>query len=578
VVDPDQLIATATRWIANDPDETSRLELAKLLESANTEPAALAELSDCFAGSLQFGTAGLRGKLGPGPNRMNRAVVITAAYGLIEYLFDLLHNDKCPRAPRVVIGNDARDGSRQFAIDTAGVVVAAGGEALLLPDPVPTPVLAFAVRCQDADAGVMVTASHNPAADNGYKVYLCGRCVAEPLRGTQLVEPHDEEVAERIAAAPPAAKIKRADIGWKELGPESVNDYTTTISETGRLLEAACPGPLKPPKVVHTAMHGVGGQVALAALKLAGITDVTSVPEQAEPDPRFPTLPFPNPEEPGALKLGIQWAEGVGADVLLANDPDADRLAVAVVDPYTDDWRALSGDELGVVIGEILGVGLEGSPDTKLTFASSLVSSRLLGKIAAHHGLKHQTTLTGFKWLARVPHLAFAYEEAIGYCLRPDLVRDKDGLSAAVLVATLAGKLKAADRTMLDVLDDLARRHGLHLSGQLSLHIDDPAEIAARVAAIVASPPRSLADAAVIQVADLSQGYAGLPPTEGVLLLTERDDQVVVRPSGTEPKVKCYLEVIESVDPDATGDQLGKARKAAAKRLEWIKEQLAGIL
>jgi phosphomannomutase len=561
--------------MANDPDEISRLELAKLLEDATSDSAALAEIEDCFAGSLQFGTAGLRGKLGPGPNRMNRAVVIRTAHGLIDYLFDLLHNDKSPRPPRVVIGNDARSGSRQFAIDTAAVVVAAGGEALLLPDPVPTPVLAFAVRCQDADAGVMVTASHNPAADNGYKVYLGARSVSEPERGTQIVGPHDTEIAKRIDAAPPASQIKLTEAGWKELGREAITDYTTTISESGRLLEAALPHPMKQPKVVHTAMHGVGGQIALAALKQAGISDVTSVPEQAEPDPSFPTAPFPNPEEPGALDLGLRWAEGVDADVLLANDPDADRLAVAVVDPHIDGWRALSGDELGAVLGEILATGLEGSPDTQLTFASSLVSSRLLGKIAGHHGLRHQTTLTGFKWLARVPHLAYAYEEAIGYCLRPDLVRDKDGLSAAVVVATLAGKLKAADRTTLDVLDDLARRHGLHLSGQLSVRLDDPDEIARRVDAIVSSPPPSLADSPVAKTVDLSQGYDGLPPTEGVLLLTERDDQVVIRPSGTEPKVKCYLEVIEPVAPDADFDDLGKARKSAGKRLEKIKEQLA---
>ncbi|MDR1710989.1 MAG: phospho-sugar mutase [Propionibacteriaceae bacterium] len=574
----------AAAWLAADPDENTRAELGALIEAAKTDPSAQDDLADRFASTLQFGTAGLRGALGAGPNRMNRAVVIRAAYGLIDYLFrspktplDALpeSGQQVDRPPRVVVGNDARKLSRQFALDTVEVITAAGGEAILLPDRVPTPVLAYAVRQLEADAGVMVTASHNPPQDNGYKVYLGGRMVSGPERGAQIVPPHDTGIAACIAAAPPANEIPLATSGWKDVDRELVAEYTTAVAESAYLLDGYLGTPA-PISIVHTAMHGVGGKVALDALGQAGFEEVHPVPEQAEPDPAFPTVAFPNPEEPGAIDLALGLAQRLEADVVLANDPDADRCAVAIPDPRSG-WRMLHGDELGCVLAEAVAHGLaDGAGHAVLV--NSIVSSRLLGRIAAAHGLAYQNTLTGFKWMGRVPSLAFAYEEAIGYCVRPDLVHDKDGLSTAVLVAALVAKLKGTERSIADLLDDLARQHGLYLTSQLSARFSDLEQIPVTMAKLREHPPAALAGSAVATVADLAEGYAGLPPTDGVLLLTERDDRVIVRPSGTEPKVKCYLEVVEPASPDADFDALTDVRKRASARLDAIKADLQAAL
>jgi phosphomannomutase len=497
-----------------------------------------------------------------GPNRMNRAVVIRAAKGLIDYLRERLPGER----PVVVIGNDARHHSRDFAVDTAAVVTAAGGEALLLPSQLPTPVLAYAVRALGADAGVMVTASHNPPADNGYKVYLGGRMVPDEERGVQIVPPHDAAIAAHIAAAPAAVDVVRAEEGWRDLGDEVWASYVAAISAPAGTAATT------PIKIVHTSMHGVGHTTALAALHRAGFDEVTPVAAQRDPDPDFPTVAFPNPEEPGAIDLALATAREVGADVVIANDPDADRCAVAVDDPRTG-WRMLHGDELGSVLGEDAAAAATGG-----VLVNSIVSSRQLGVIAAHHGVAYRPTLTGFKWMGRVPGLAYAYEEAIGYCVRPDLVRDKDGLSTAVAVARLVARLKAEGRTVVDLLDDLARRHGLYLTSQLSARFTDLDEIPATMARLRAQPPATLAGSPVVTVADLSAGYEGLPPTDGVLLLTADDDRVIVRPSGTEPKVKCYLEVVSPVAPDAPFDALTAIRAAAKGRLDRIKEDLGPIL
>jgi phosphomannomutase len=572
------LTAQADRWIAGDPDPATRAELATLVAQADADPEAFDDLADRFAATLQFGTAGLRGRMAAGPNRMNRAVVIRAARGLIGYLLEQLPG----ASPVVVIGNDARHHSREFAVDTAAVVTAAGGEALLLPSQLPTPVLAYAVRALGADAGVMVTASHNPPADNGYKVYLGGRMVPDAERGVQIVPPHDGAIAAHIAAAPAAADVPRAEGGWRDLDDSVWEAYVEAIAAPEILPSAQADSCQRDAvRIVHTSMHGVGHVTALAALRRAGFGNVTPVAAQRDPDPDFPTVAFPNPEEPGAIDLALAAAAEVGADVVIANDPDADRCAVAVNDPRSG-WRMLHGDELGAVLGEDAAVTLSAAQDLVSApppvLVNSIVSSRQLGRIAAHHGVAYQPTLTGFKWMGRVPGLAYAYEEAIGYCVRPGLVRDKDGLSTAVAVARLVARLKGAGRTVVDLLDDLARRHGLYLTGQLSARFDDLDQIPATMARLRAHPPATLAGSPVVELADLGDGYQGLPPTDGVLIRTGRDDRVVIRPSGTEPKVKCYLEVVTPVPADAAFGTLTAIRAEARARLDEIKADLRPIL
>ena len=597
-------LADAVRaWVVDDPDPSTADELAALLDVAvqdfptgeSTGAAeqrariaeARAELADRFSGLLEFGTAGLRGIMGGGPHRMNRAVVIRAAAGLAAYLNTALA--QADRRPRIVIGYDARHHSARFAEDTAAVMVAVGIEALLLPSPLPTPVLAYAVRHLEADAGVMVTASHNPARDNGYKVYLGGRVVTDAGQGAQIVPPYDAEIAAEIARVPSVAAVRRATAGWTVLGNDLVEQYVAAV------VALADDGP-RNLRIILTPLHGVGGRVASTVLRRAGFTDVMLVPEQADPDPDFPTVQFPNPEEPGAIDLATALAYATNADLVLANDPDADRCAVAVRDPRArsyhgsdgaraEGWRMLHGDEVGALLGELVGAQLAstapdaGSDATRRPFlASSIVSSRLLGRIAADHGLRHAATLTGFKWISRVEGMAFGYEEALGYCVAPALVRDKDGISAALLIAQLAARLKADGRTLLDVLDDLARRHDLHLTDQLSARFADLDQIPATVDRIRQSPPATLGGSPVTTLVDLSTGADGLPPTEGLRFVMADDTRVVIRPSGTEPKVKCYLEVIEPLARDASDEAVGAARGAARRRLNDLKAELAALL
>ncbi|WP_166846316.1 phospho-sugar mutase [Isoptericola sp. BMS4] len=586
----DLLLDRAETWMRHDVDEDDRAELAELTQAvASGRPgarrAAEAELRDRFTGSLQFGTAGLRGAMAAGPNRMNRAVVVRAAAGLAAYLTETLGRRA---TPRVVIGYDARRRSADFATDTAGVLVAAGVEALLLPSALPTPVLAFAVRHLAADAGVMVTASHNPAADNGYKVYLGGRVVTDAGQGVQIVPPHDAGIAARIAAVGPASEVPRADSGWTVLDREVPLAYLESV----RALSDGRPRTLR---LVTTSLHGVGGRVLARALSDAGFTDVVPVEEQLDPDPDFPTVRFPNPEETGAIDMALGLASDVGADLVIANDPDADRCAVAVRDETvgtyqgaetarSHGWRMLHGDEVGALLGrEIVSHGLGGRPPAggdgaRPVLASSVVSSRVLSSIAAHHGAGHATTLTGFKWIARTPGLVFGYEEALGYCVDPDHVRDKDGISAAVVMAQLADRLKAEGRSLTDALDDVARENGLFLTDQVSGRFADLARIGATMSRLRSAPPRTLGGAGVAEVLDLADGVDGLPPTDGVVLLAADDTRVVVRPSGTEPKVKCYLEVVEPVTPDATSYEVGRLRVAARGRLDRVAADMRAAL
>ncbi len=552
-------------WIAADPDPETQAEIRSLLDRAATDEAAAAELADRFSGTLAFGTAGLRGALGGGPNRMNRAVVIRAAAGLAAYLRERVGDDF-----HVVIGCDARYGSEQFARDTAAVVTAAGGRAQLLPARQPTPVLAFAVLHLDADAGVMVTASHNPKEDNGYKVYLGGRATEDAGRGVQIVSPADADIAAQIAAQPPASEVPLAQEGWGVLGDEVRQAYLD------RVVSLVPKGRAAGVRIVHTAMHGVGGETMLEAFSRAGFDDVHSVAEQASPDPDFPTVTFPNPEEPGALDLALALAERENAQLIIANDPDADRCAVAI--PVSGGWRQLSGDEVGWLLGSQAG-SYAAAAGTRGTLACSIVSSRMLERIATGHGLDHQYTLTGFKWISRVPDLVFGYEEALGYCVDPRAVRDKDGISAAIRLALLASQLANQDQTLADQLDALERNHGVHATLPLTIRVEDLSVIAAGMATLRQAPPQELAGSPVTEAVDLSTGgWGGLPPTEGLYYLTEANDRVVVRPSGTEPKLKCYLESIVEVREDASDEELARARAAARQRVEAVRDDLQARL
>ena len=565
----DELLARAEAWIEDDPDDQTREELAAVLEAAVAGSAqALEDLEDRFRGFLEFGTAGLRGRIGAGPNRMNRAVVIRAAAGLARYLTDALASLGVDGPARVAIGYDARHGSYEFALDTAAVMTAAGHEALVLPRTLPTPVLAFATRLLDADAGVMVTASHNPPQDNGYKVYLGGRVVTDEGQGAQIVPPYDAEIAARIAAVSSVEGVPRAGKGWTVLGEGVVDDYVAQV--------AALAGDVEPvaarraaTRIVLTPLHGVGGETIERALRAAGFTDLHTVAEQAQPDPDFPTVDFPNPEEKGAIDLALELARSVGADVVIANDPDADRCAVATV--IDGAWTMLHGDVVGSLLGERI-ASLSGGGAHVL--ANSIVSSQQLAAIASRHGMGHQNTLTGFKWIGRTPRMAFGYEEALGYCVAPDLVRDKDGISAAVLVADFVSELKEAGRSLSDAIDDLARAYGVYLTSQVSARYADLAEIPATMSRLMSSPPSALAGSPVAATHDMSEGFRGLPPTTGLHLAAESGARVIIRPSGTEPKVKAYLEVIVPVE----GDDVAGAKSAAATTMDLLRADVTAAL
>ncbi|MFG2622288.1 phospho-sugar mutase [Streptomyces sp. NPDC048507] len=540
----DDLITRAQAWLAEDPDPETAAELGRIIAAGDT-----ADLADRFSGTLQFGTAGLRGELGAGPMRMNRAVVIRAAAGLAAHLTAQGH-----AGGLVVVGYDARYKSADFARDTAAVMTGAGLRAAVLPRPLPTPVLAFAIRHLGAVAGVEVTASHNPPRDNGYKVYLGD--------GSQIVSPADAQIAAQIDAIGALDSVPRPDSGWEDLGDEVLEAY---LARTDAVLT---PGSPRGVRTVYTAMHGVGKDVVLAAFARHGFPAPVLVAEQAEPDPAFPTVAFPNPEEPGAMDLSFAKAAEAQPDIVIANDPDADRCAVAVPDG-DGGWRMLRGDEVGALLAaHLVHKGARG------TFAESIVSSSLLGRIAEAAGLPYEETLTGFKWISRVEGLRYGYEEALGYCVDPEGVRDKDGVTAALLVAELASVLKEQGRTLTDLLDDLAMEHGLHHTDQLSVRVEDLSVIANAMAALRAEPPVSLAGLRVVSAEDLNRGTDALPPTDGLRYYLDGDykARVIVRPSGTEPKLKCYLEVVVPV-ADATA--LAPARARGQEVLDAVKKDLA---
>ena len=535
------LIDRAQRWLADDPDPVTRTELELLIAAAEAD-GDTAELEDRFSGTLEFGTAGLRGALGAGPNRMNRVVVIRAAAGLAAYLKETVGSGS------VVIGYDARHNSDVFARDTAEVLTGAGLQAFTLPRALPTPLLAFAIRELGCVAGVMVTASHNPPQDNGYKVYLGD--------GSQIVPPADSGIAAHIDAVGALHGVPRGD-GGTVLGEEVVEAYLRSVAG----LVGDGPRDLT---TVYTPLHGVGNTSVLSVMAQAGFSAPYVVPEQAEPDGAFPTVAFPNPEEKGAMDLAMALAREQGVDLVVANDPDADRCAAAVEGPH--GWRMLRGDEVGALLAQhLLGSGKQG------VYATSIVSSSLLGKMAAAHGQPYEETLTGFKWIGRIPGLAFGYEEALGYCVDPDHVKDKDGVSALLLLCELAAQAKADGKALTDLLDEIATEHGLHATDQLSVRVSDLSLIGAAMARLRATPPTSLGGLRVERIDDLNAGSADLPPTDGLRYHLAEGGRVIVRPSGTEPKIKCYLEVVIPVSP---ADGVDAARIAAVGRLDALRDDI----
>ncbi len=558
----EELRSRVAAWIADDPDERDRRELTELLHDDGT----LAELADRFGGRLEFGTAGLRGAVAAGPNRMNQAVVRATTAALAGWL--LSRDERLARERGVVIGCDARHRSEEFAQEAAQVLAGAGIPVWRLPSRQPTPLLAFAIRRLGTAAGIMITASHNPPADNGYKLYLGD--------GAQIVPPADVEIEAAIATVGPLAAVPVAEPRSPlihALGDEVARDY----------LDELCAISPAPPgaawlRFVYTPLHGVAGGLALRAFEQAGFVEPDVVSAQAEPDPDFPTVAFPNPEVPGALDLALAQARRIDADLVIANDPDGDRLAVAVPDKSAPGgWRMLTGDQVGALLGCYLlnqFPAPPSGPDDRL-LASTIVSSTLLSRIVASAGARYAETLTGFKWIVRAgesqPDARFilGYEEALGYAVT-DVVRDKDGIGAALALLGLAARARSGGESLLDVYDALEAAHGVHLTAQITVPTAAPADVTARLRA---AAPTFLGGQPVISVSDLTGGKGGLPSAD-VLIYKLAGARVVIRPSGTEPKIKAYLEIVEPL----AGGRLSEARRQAAARLDPLREAVRQLL
>ncbi|HUD37678.1 MAG TPA: phospho-sugar mutase [Streptosporangiaceae bacterium] len=575
----DGLHAQVTAWMADDPDEGDRAELAALLREADRPGTdeetlhAAADLADRFAARLVFGTAGLRGAIGAGPNRMNRAVVRATTAALASWL---LYVDAGAADTGVVIGCDARHRSDEFAAEAAMVLAGADIRVHLLPPRQPTPLLAYAVTHLRAAAGIMITASHNPPGDNGYKLYLSD--------GAQIVPPADLEIEAAIKTLGPLSHVPVAPIGDPLI-----------IRHTGEIaadyLDAVCslsPAPRGAAwlRYIYTPLHGVAGDLAMRAFDQAGFPPPDLVEAQAQPDPDFRTVAFPNPEEPGTLDLALAQARRSGADLVLANDPDGDRLAVAVPDDAAPGgWRMLTGDQVGALLGAYL-LGLEGSatgrggahaasPLEQPLVVTTIVSSSMLSSIAAAAGASYAETLTGFKWIARAGDLRpevrfiFGYEEALGYSIGTT-VRDKDGIGAALAVLSLAARARSGGESLLEAYDALEVAHGVHLTGQLTVATTAPVHVMSRLRV---TAPTGLAGEPITSISDLTGGTGNLPSAD-VLRYRLRGARVVIRPSGTEPKIKAYLEVVEPV----IAGRLTEARRAARARMDPLREAVRALL
>ena len=505
-------------WIAKDPDPETASLLGKWL-SENNE----VELRKSFNGFLEFGTAGLRGPVRPGPSGMNRAVVGRTAAGIADFLISR-------GLSKVIIGRDARHGSAEFAQESAEIFSGAGLDVYVLPRELPTPVLAFAVNELQMDCGIMVTASHNPAIDNGYKVYLGGAIDGVAYRGSQIIAPVDVDISKRISAVKlPSPKGS----SWRFVSEDLIDKYVGNCAQD--IAEAA------PQKIVYTAMHGVGTETLLGVFKEAKFTAPILVAEQSEPNPDFPTVAFPNPEEPGAMDLAIKLADKENADLVIANDPDADRCAVAAKDS-SGDWRMLRGDELGTLLGHYISKNhnVKGK-----TLATTIVSSSALKNIAANSGANFVETLTGFKWLSKIENLAFGYEEAIGYCVDPTSVNDKDGISAALKIAHINSELLSRGSNIYSYLDEIWAEIGYHRTEQLSIRVSEIATISKILSSLIQNPPTQIAGHKVTSFEDLSKATLS---TTGIRIRAGENIRVIIRPSGTEPKLKTYIEIIGEVD------------------------------
>lgn len=540
-------------WLEQDPDPETVAELRALLDAAQAgDEQAQAEISDRFSTRLSFGTAGLRGAIAAGPNRMNRVMVIQAAAGLARYL---LANAREGKTPSVVIGFDGRKNSEVFARDTAEIMSGLGVEALLMPRMLPTPVLAFSVRELNASAGVMVTASHNPAADNGYKVYLGG-----DDHGSQIVSPADAHIAEQIDIVADQMNVGELARGPFSTIAESVieNYISQTALVAGSSVSSA------QPHFVYTAMHGVGYETFASVISRTGFAAPEVVVEQNVPDATFPTVEFPNPEEPGALDLAYALARKTNAELIVANDPDADRLAVAIPDETAaEGYRRLTGNELGALLGWRTARELSRT-NKPGTLACSIVSSPALSAVAEHYGLDFRWTLTGFKWVSRVENLAFGYEEALGYLVNPSTIRDKDGISAAVALLSIVSELKSHGSTLSDHLDEFSMTFGHFASDQISLRVSDLSEIPRLMTSLRSSQPVSIGGIAVSTADDLLEGNSDFPPSDVLRFWLEDGSRIMVRPSGTEPKLKVYIDVV------SREGELAQRRNDAAKRLSAL--------
>ncbi len=561
----DPVLAAARAWIEQDPDAWTQAELEALIAAGT--PASLAELHDRFDTRLAFGTAGLRGEIAAGPNRMNRVLVAQAAAGISAFL---LQRAAAGPAPSVVIGYDGRRNSHIFATDSAEILAGAGIRAILLPRLLPTPLVAFAVRHLDVSAGIMVTASHNPPNDNGYKVYL-----GDADEGAQIVPPVDAEIAAqilRVAAEQSVALLPRSKV--YEIADDSVIE--AYVQQTAAIVTRPAADKAQP-LVVYTAMHGVGWETFDRALRAAGFTPPVLVAEQIEPDAAFPTVAFPNPEEPGAMDLAFATARAAGADLVIANDPDADRLAIAIPDTKAaDGYRRLTGNEVGALLGwraaERLRVATEPGEPLSGTLACSIVSSPALAGVARDYGLRFQDTLTGFKWVSRAAGLIYGYEEALGYLVDPDVLRDKDGISAGLAFLELAATLATSGQTIADQLDAFSIRFGHFASAQVSLRFTDVSEIAGLMNRLRAAPPAEVGGILVDRIEDLAAGSPELPASDVLRIWLAGGSRIMVRPSGTEPKLKVYI------DTACAEGTLAERRAEAESLLRMLENGMRALL